>query len=280
MSINLEKENDNNNTNVFCRFRPMTKKELEFSSEQISPKISTTELNINTSKEKNIFSFNFDQIFPPNTTQQEIYEKCAKKSVENFLLGYNCAIVTHGQSDSGKNYTMTGKINDNGLKGIIPRAVKDVFEFIFDNENLDFIVKVSMIDIYQDKIKDLINNNSDINILKDDEFNKDEIIFDGIYEKYVSNENEILNLLEQGINNKARLDYSINLDGKFSKSNFIFILKLIQINKKEDFFLKSELIFSNSSGEDNLFPVSNSYEKEKSPIHIFFKKNFWWKLPN
>ena len=45
MSINIEKENDNNNTNVFCRFRPMTKKELEFSSEQISPKISTTELN-------------------------------------------------------------------------------------------------------------------------------------------------------------------------------------------------------------------------------------------
>ena len=274
MSINLENENDINNTNVFCRFRPMTKKELEFSSEQISPMIPTTTLNINTSKEKNIFSFDFDKIFPPNSTQQEIYENCAKKSVENFLMGYNNVIITHGQSDSGKNYTMTWKIDDGNLKGIIPRAVKDVFEFIFDNENLDFIVKVSMIDIYQDKIKDLINNNSDINILKDDEFNKDEIIFDGIYEKYVSNENEILNLLEQGINNKARLDYSINLDGKFSKSNFIFILKLIQINKKEDFFLKSELIFFNSSGEDNLFPVSNSYEKEKGPIHIFLKKIF------
>ena len=273
MSINLEKENDNNNTNVFCRFRPMTKKELEFSSEQISPKLSTTELNINTSKEKNIFSFNFDQIFPPNTTQQEIYEKCAKKSVENFLLGYNCAIVTHGQSDSGKNYTMTGKIDDNGLKGIIPRAVKDVFEFIFNNENLDFIVKVSMIDIYQDKIKDLINNN-DINIIKGDEYTQDEIIFDGIYEKYVSNENEVLNLLEEGINNKARLDYSINLNGNFSKSNFIFILKLIQINKKENFFKKSELIFFSSSGEDNLFPVYNSDEKEKGPIPIIFQKIF------
>ena len=82
-------------------------------------------------------------------------------------MGYNNVIITHGQSDSGKNYTMTWKIDDGNLKGIIPRAVKDVFEFIFDNENLDFIVKVSMIDIYQDKIKDLINNNSDINILKE-----------------------------------------------------------------------------------------------------------------
>ena len=63
MSINLENENDINNTNVFFRFRPMTKKELEFSSEQISPMIPTTTLNINTSKEKNIFSFDFDKKF-------------------------------------------------------------------------------------------------------------------------------------------------------------------------------------------------------------------------
>ena len=38
MSINSEKENENNFTNVYCRFRPLTKKELEFSFEQISPK--------------------------------------------------------------------------------------------------------------------------------------------------------------------------------------------------------------------------------------------------
>ena len=271
MSIKLEKENEINKTNVFCRFRPMTKKESEFSPEQICPLLSTNILNISTSKEKNIYSFNFDQIFPPNSTQQDIYENCGKKSVDNFVLGYNSAIVIHGQKNSGKSYTMNGNIEDSNIKGIIPRAVKDVFEFIFNNENLEFIVKVSMIDIYQDKIKDLINNN-DINIQNDEEFNQEEIIFDGICENYVSNENEVLNLLEKGINNKAKLDYNINSNGKFSASNFIFILKLIQYNKKEGFFTKSELIFFDSSGEENLFSSVNS--NEQSPISIFYKKIF------
>ena len=269
--MNSLKENDNNYTNVFCRFRPITKKESEFSSEQISQMSSSTILNIDTSKEKNIFSFNFDYIFPPNSSQQDIYENCAKKSVENFLLGYNSAIITYGPNNCGKSYTMTGKIEDDNLKGIIPRAVKDIFEFIYDNDNLEFIVKVSIINIYKDKIRDLININDNI-ILKDDEYNPDEIIFDGVYEKYISNENEILKLLEKGINNKAKLDYNINLNGKFSKSNFIFILKLIQNNKKEGFFTKSDLIFFDSSGEENLYPTSDSISKDQSPIQIFFKK--------
>ena len=87
MSENKEKENDNNYTKVYCRFRPMNKKETEYSQEQISTMTSTNVLDINTSKEKNIFSFNFDYIFGPNSTQQDIYDNCAKKSVENFLLG-------------------------------------------------------------------------------------------------------------------------------------------------------------------------------------------------
>ena len=60
MSTNSEKENVNNLTNVFCRFCPLTKEELQFNSEQISPNEPNEILNINTSKEKNIFSFNFD----------------------------------------------------------------------------------------------------------------------------------------------------------------------------------------------------------------------------
>jgi len=68
------------------------------------------------------FSFNFDYIFGPNSTQQDIYDNCAKKSVENFLLGYNSAIIIHGQNNSGKSYTMYGKNDDNNLKGIISRV--------------------------------------------------------------------------------------------------------------------------------------------------------------
>ena len=274
MSENKEKENDNNYTKVYCRFRPMNKKETEYSQEQISTMTSTNVLDINTSKEKNIFSFNFDYIFGPNSTQQDIYDNCAKKSVENFLLGYNSAIIIHGQNNSGKSYTMSGKNDDNNLKGIIPRVAEDVFEFIRDNENLEFIVQVSIVDIYKDKIKDLITNN-DININLDEEPSNNKINFEGIYEKSIINENEVLNILEKGINNKSKLDYNINLNGNFSKSNFIFILKLIQNNKKEELFTKSELIFMDTSGEENLFSFEAPLPNEQASLSTFFKKIFY-----
>ena len=274
MSENKEKENDNNYTKVYCRFRPMNKKETEYSQEQISTMTSTNILDINTSKEKNIFSFNFDYIFGPNSTQQDIYDNCAKKSVENFLLGYNSAIIIHGQNNSGKSYTMSGKNDDNNLKGIIPRVAEDVFEFIRDNENLEFIVQVSIVDIYKDKIKDLITNN-DININIDEEPSNNKINFEGIYEKSIINENEVLKILEKGINNKSKLDYNINLNGNFSKSNFIFILKLIQNNKKEELFTKSELIFMDTSGEENLFSFEAPLPNEQASLSTFFKKIFY-----
>ena len=274
MSENKEKENDNNYTKVYSRFRPMNKKETEYSQEQISTMTSTNILDINTSKEKNIFSFNFDYIFGPNSTQQDIYDNCAKKSVENFLLGYNSAIIIHGQNSSGKSYTMSGKNDDNNLKGIIPRVAEDVFEFIRDNENLEFIVQVSIVDIYKDKIKDLITNN-DININLDEEPSNNKINFEGIYEKSIINENEVLKILEKGINNKSKLDYNINLNGNFSKSNFIFILKLIQNNKKEELFTKSELIFMDTSGEENLFSFEAPLPNEQASLSTFFKKIFY-----
>ena len=274
MSENKEEENDNNYTKVYCRFRPLNKKETEFSQEQISPLLSNNILTIDKSKEKNIYSFNFDYIFTPNSTQQDIYDNCAKKSVENFLLGYNSAIIIHGQNNSGKSYTMTGKIEDNNLKGIIPRAVKDVFEFISDNDNLEFIVRISIVDIYKDKIKDLLSN-SDININLGEEFSQDKINFEGINEKSVINENEVLKILEKGINNKDKLDYNINLSGKFSKSNFIFILKLVQNNKKEEIFTKSELIIMETSGEENLFSLNESLSNDQSSLPIFFKNIFF-----
>ena len=258
-------ENDTNNyTKVYCRFRPVNKHELEFSPDKISSFSSDTILNINTLKEKDIFDFTFDKIFKPDSTQQEIYENSAKKSVENFLIGYNSVIITHGQNGSGKSYTMTGNIDNNDLKGIIPRAVKDIFEYIYDRDNFEFIIKASIIDIYKDKIRDLIivNEQNIISINQDEEdINKKGIIInlDGITEKYVSNEAEVLKILETGINNKTKLDNNININGQFAKSNFLFILKLIQNNKKEGTYTKSEIIFLDSSGEEN--KIHNFFEK-------------------
>lgn len=47
---------------------------------------------------------------------------------------------------------------DPALQGIIPRIVKDVFGHIFTmDENLQFHIKVSFYEIYNEKIRDLLD---------------------------------------------------------------------------------------------------------------------------
>lgn len=45
--------------------------------------------------------------------------------LQSFLDGYNLCIFAYGQTGSGKTYTMDG---ERDREGIIPRAIKQVFE--------------------------------------------------------------------------------------------------------------------------------------------------------
>ena len=83
------------------------------------------------------------------------------------MNGFNATIFAYGQTSSGKTFTMEGpSIDSYENKGIIPRMMDHVFESILNaNENLEFTVKVSFLEIYNEKIQDLIDGfNSFINI--------------------------------------------------------------------------------------------------------------------
>lgn len=57
---------------------------------------------------------------------------------------------------------------DPAKQGIIPRIVNDIFNHIYAmEENLEFHIKVSYFEIYMDKIRDLLDGTSKINILYD-----------------------------------------------------------------------------------------------------------------
>ena len=79
--------------------------------------------------------------------------------VNSVLQGFNGTILAYGQTSSGKTYTMSGpNTNDPLDQGIIPRIVSQVFKQIeLASEDIEFTVKVSMIEIYMERIKDLLN---------------------------------------------------------------------------------------------------------------------------
>lgn len=72
--------------------------------------------------------------------------------------GYNVCIFAYGQTGAGKSYTMMGK-QEEGQEGIIPQICKDLFRKISytSNERLKYSVEVSYMEIYCERVRDLLN---------------------------------------------------------------------------------------------------------------------------
>ena len=87
----------------------------------------------------------------------------AKPIIDSVLDGFNGTIFAYGQTSSGKTHTMSGPdITNIELQGIIPRMVRTLFMRIENSsEDIVFTVHVSMVEIYNERIKDLIDPTKD-----------------------------------------------------------------------------------------------------------------------
>jgi kinesin family protein 6/9 len=77
-----------------------------------------------------------------------------------FLLRFLMIFVCVGQTGSGKTYTMTGASESFNQRGIIPRAVNQLFREIKDKQNLLYTIRVSYLEIYNECLIDLLSPNA------------------------------------------------------------------------------------------------------------------------
>ena len=133
-------------------------------------------------------------------------------------------------------------------QGIIPRMISHVFKHIYKNEDTDFMIKVSMIEIYQEKIRDLFDvSRVNLNIRED---SIKGIYVDGASERYVGCPNDVLALLEIGSANRAQA--ATNMNEHSSRSHSIFILTINQTNKKEGFSKIGKLYLVDLAGSEKI----------------------------
>ncbi len=109
--------------------------------------------------------FNFDRVYSQRSSSQIIYKELGKPITRSVLSGYNGTIFMYGQTTSGKTFTMLGNPDK---PGILPCALRDIFNQIEkDNEN-SYNVYCSYIEIYNENINDLLNSHSTLLKLVDD----------------------------------------------------------------------------------------------------------------
>ncbi|KAJ1530817.1 hypothetical protein ONE63_005664 [Megalurothrips usitatus] len=157
------------NVRVFCRVRPPLDQEndkpicaFDFPDDGSLEVKSSQDTQNARQKKLDKASFSYDKVFPPNSGQSDIYEELSQL-VQSALDGYNVCVFAYGQTGSGKTYTMEGG-TDPDSQGMIPRAVKTIFESIAVQENLgwQFTVKCSFLEIYNETIRDLLNPNCNL----------------------------------------------------------------------------------------------------------------------
>jgi len=156
------------NIKVFVRVRPLLPRELLHDEAIAEPEGKAVSVFRDGAGVKS----SFDHVFGKQSSQEEIYS-VAKGHLSGVLQGYNTTIFAYGQTGTGKTYTMLGEgkgdkhpdsLDEDGSpkmlsrRGIIPRAVDDLFEGIKANvaRGVQTSVHLSYIEIYNERIHDLL----------------------------------------------------------------------------------------------------------------------------
>uniref|UniRef100_A0A6Q2XQN5 Kinesin-like protein n=1 Tax=Esox lucius TaxID=8010 RepID=A0A6Q2XQN5_ESOLU len=228
---------------VMCRFRPLNSSEVTRGDKYI-PKFQGEDHVVLGSK-----PFQFDRVFQPNTTQEQVYNACAQKIVKDVLEGYNGTIFAYGQTSSGKTHTMEGNLHDPDGMGIIPRIVQDIFNYIYSmDENLEFHIKVSYFEIYLDKIRDLLDV-SKTNLSVHEDKNRVPYV-KGCTERFVCSPEEVMDTIDEGKSNRHVA--VTNMNEHSSRSHSIFQINVKQENTATEQKLSGKLYLVDLAGSEKV----------------------------
>ncbi|NWR41338.1 KIF9 protein, partial [Regulus satrapa] len=101
------------------------------------------------------WSFRLDGLLH-NASQESVYDTVARSLVSKALEGYNGTIMCYGQTGAGKTYTMTGTPSEYRNRGIIPRAIQQIFKSATEFLNILVTVRISYLEIYNESLFDLL----------------------------------------------------------------------------------------------------------------------------
>jgi len=264
---------------VLVRIRPFLQNENSSNTGLNVDSDNTQKIEISKSLKK--FEATFDRVLSQKSTQKDVFN-FVKPCMKLIKQGINCTILAYGQTGSGKTYTMFGgewamndKSNDyeqrknfnkdkynfilneelmidpfSQTNGIIPNLIMALFQTYgsYDSNENNIIITCSYIQIYNEKVYDLLIDEEEINEQKNN-FDlrtgvgkqvkeipikqkplkikydrKNGVIIDGVNEIRTPSFYDIFELLRQGeINRKIRQTKRNEMS---SRSHTIFIINI------------------------------------------------------
>ena len=234
-------------------------------------------------------------MFEEYASQEEVFQNTLLSVPSQLLEGYNCTVIAYGQTGTGKTHTMCGlnggsfialskksqedPAEDDGqdseanpeAEGMILKTTRAVFDTIQKSSpSIEYTVRCSYVEIYLEKVLDLLNPQSDVLSIEDDF--ADEAAGDaasltggvrvaGAAELCCFDESDVCGLLARG--NACRTMSSTEMNTDSSRSHAIFIMKIEQKERTSGKVTKSVLHMVDLAGSE--MAASQNSAAQRSP---------------
>lgn len=207
-------------------------------------------------KQRDGVDFQFNDVFDPSISQEQVYNEVCLDIVQSALNGYNGTILAYGQTGSGKTYTITGG-EHYADRGIIPRALSTIFEEFEKRPDMRYFCYISYLEIYNENVYDLldrshtekpIENWTKVTLLDDDE---GDMHFRNLSVFEAASEEEALNLLFLGNMNRIASDTPMNQAS--SRSHSIFSVMIESRPTDSDVIVTSKLHLVDLAGSERVY---------------------------
>ncbi|XP_070684038.1 kinesin-like protein KIF13B isoform X3 [Pempheris klunzingeri] len=222
---------DDANVKVAVRVRPMNRREKELNTKCVVEMMKNQTIlhpnlgKTDTRSQSKVFAYDYcfwsmDETDKEKFAGQEVVFQCLGESLlHNAFQGYNACIFAYGQTGSGKSYTMMGSGDQPGL---IPRLCSALFERTQkeQREEESFTVEVSYMEIYNEKVRDLLDPKGGRQTLRVREHKVLGPYVDGLSRLAVASYKDIESLMSEG--NKSRTVAATNMNEESSRSHAVF----------------------------------------------------------
>ncbi|KAM8751524.1 uncharacterized protein AB9X84_013057 isoform 1-T2 [Acanthopagrus schlegelii] len=162
--------------------------------------------------------FLFDKVYPQSSTQEDVFAGTLPV-ITSCVDGYNVCILAYGQTGSGKTYTMMGSKENPGVN---IRSIRELLRICEEKEKVSYSLKISMLEIYNETLNDLLTKNSDAAL--DIRVQGKSVSVPGLTQIQVQTEADILAVMETG--EKNRKIASTKMNTQSSRSHLVVALEV------------------------------------------------------
>ncbi|GMI10527.1 hypothetical protein TrLO_g11170 [Triparma laevis f. longispina] len=253
------------NIRVFCRLRPLSKKEEE--EVENDPEAPSMEKSIQHLDDgKMLFHgamYEYDHVFTPNTNQSEVFNE-VQSAVSSSMEGYRVCIFAYGQTGSGKTHTMEGPRRDRGVNF---RALEEMFEIAKSDNVKTYTFRVSVLEVYNETVCDLLTQGkagegTDLAI----RMRKDQVFVEGLTECEVESTDDVEELMQLASSNRSTASNNVNEHS--SRSHLVLSVKVGGTNKSNGTVINGKLNLIDLAGSERLKNTSASGQRLKEAQNI------------